>query len=449
MSHPAEVNEQQLLALLRELETLDAESRAQLLGGLSSRTLDEIKHLWRYWARPEQLPPPRLPNGKPWITWLALAGRGWGKTRAGAEFVISEARKSGAMRIALVGITPDDVRETMILGVSGIIPSSPRSFMPRYNQTLGKLQWPNGAEARVFSSETPRKLRGPQFHAAWGDELCAWSNAQETWDMLTFGMRLRRIDGIPPRVMVTTTPKPMKLLKTLMNASDTYISRGSTYDNAANLSTEILEKWKRQYEGTRLGDQELNAVVRDDVEGALWSSKLIDATRIRSGEEPEMKRIIVAVDPAVTSNRGSDETGICVAGEGIDGRYYVLGDFSGIFKPFEWANRVGSLYEQYRADRIIAEANNGGSLVEENLRLSNRNLPITMVHASRGKVARAEPICALYEQGKVVHVGRHEKLEEQMLQFTGQPSGSDDRVDALVWALYDLSSFSEFTYRLF
>lgn len=432
-----------LAHLGQQLKALPHDQRRLVLSSLSPTALDEILKCWPIWARESQLPP----QGDAWAYWLILAGRGFGKSKTGASWIIDEARKF-PMRIALVGSDPKDVRETMILGESGIIASSPSSFMPTYNPSLGKLTWPNGSIAQVFSSEDPESLRGPQFHAAWCDEICAWGYPQETWDMLLMCLRLPRPDGMPPRACITTTPKPMQLLRDIMRDPFTVITRGRTMDNAANLSSTTLAALKRRYEGTRLGRQELEAEVLDDIEGALWSTRLIEDNRVKKSDLPRMRRIVIGVDPAVTASAGSDETGIVVVGHGDDDVFYILDDQSGTLSPNEWARRVAGLYDDHKADRIIAERNNGGDLVAQNLRLVSRNLPITSVNASRGKVARAEPICALYEQGRVKHVGYLDKLEKQMLAFTGKAGNHDDRVDALVWALTEASEYTEFVWSM-
>lgn len=452
-------NTEQLIDLMREIQKLPSDKQTEVLESLDDDVIDEVKHLWRFWARPKQIAPPSVIRGhdgvdRQWSTWLILAGRGFGKTRAGAEFVIEEARRWGGMRIALVGITPHDVRKTMIEGVSGILACSPSSFMPKYNQSTGEITWPNGAIGQIFSSERPHKLRGPQFSSAWYDEIAACRLAKETWDMLQFGMRTPRPDGRPPRTVVTTTPKAIhlpggKILQEIMAEPTTVVTRGSTFENAANLSSSTLERWKRVYGGSRLGRQELEAELLKDTQGALWSSMWIDDRRVIDDSQlPRMKRIVIAVDPAVTSKRASDETGIIVAGHGDDGLFYVLDDQSGVLTPNEWGRRVAHLYDVWKADRVIAEVNNGGDLVEENLRACNVNLPISKVHASRGKVARGEPIGALYEQGRVCHVGIFRKLEEQMLRFTGDAKDKDDRVDALVWAIAELSSYTELVWSI-
>ena len=389
----------------------------------------ELLRTWRFRARPEQLAP-----AGDWLTWLILSGRGWGKTRTGVEWVIETVKAHPGWRLALVARTAADVRDTMVEGESGIMARSHRSFMPAYEPSKRRISWPNGSMATTFSAEEPDALRGPQHHAAWADELASWKYPDETWDMLQFGLRL----GDVPRVVVTTTPRPIKLVTALLADTTTRTTRGTTYDNAANLAATQVKKFRDRYEGTRLGRQELLGEVLDDMPGSLWQRADIDKSRVKVATE--LQRVVVAIDPAVTSGEDSDETGIVVAGKGDDGAYYVLADRSCRMSPDGWARRAAVAHDEFRADRVVAEVNNGGDLVEFTLRTLNANLPYTAVHASRGKRVRAEPIAALYEQGKVHHVGCLPELEDQMCAFL--PEGgekSPDRVDALVWALTELS----------
>lgn len=391
-----------------------------------SRLAQALDDPWRRQARPEQLPP-----AGDWSTWLVSAGRGWGKTRTGAEWVRSLAEGGQASRIALVGPTAADARDVMVEGESGLLSICPGHFRPDYEPSKRRLTWPNGCIATMFSSEEPDRLRGPQHGAAWCDELAAWRNLDATWNMLQFGMRL----GKHPRQLITTTPRPIKLLKELVKRDDTVVVRGSTYDNRENLAPTFFSQIVTRYEGTRLGRQELNAELLEDTEGALWSYSLIEKARLPADHRPELRRIVVAIDPAVSVSETSDETGIVVAGVGVDGKGYVLEDCSGKYSPTEWARRAIDAYNRHHADRVVAEANQGGAMVENTLRVLDKNLPIKLVHASKGKVTRAEPISALYEQGRVHHVGAFDQLEDQLCSFTPGSSGSPDRLDALVWAL--------------
>lgn len=388
---------------------------------------------WRSKARPAQL----APDGD-WLIWLVMAGRGFGKTRAGAGWVHELVETKQAGRIALVAPTAADARDTMVEGVSGLINTAPPWMRPIYEPSKRRVTWPNGAIATTFSSEEADRLRGPEHDAAWADELGAWQDPQSAWDMLQFGLRL----GAHPRCLVTTTPRPIKLLKELLGRTDVVVTRGSTFDNAANLAPTFLAAVRQRYEGTRLGRQELNAELLTDMPGALWQSDWLERDRVKMA--PELRRIVVAIDPAVSNNEGSDETGLVIAGVAADKQIYVLEDISGRYAPHEWARRAIDAYRRNKADRILAEVNNGGAMVEETIRHIDRSVSFKSVHASRGKVVRAEPISALYEQKRVHHVGLFTTLEDQMCAFTSdfdrnRNGYSPDRVDALVWALTELS----------
>ena len=389
---------------------------------------------WRQIARPSQV----APDGD-WRTWLILAGRGWGKTRTGGEWVHEQVEK-GCRRIALVGPTAADVRDVMIEGESGILATG--ANRPHYEPSKRRLTWPNGAQAFAYSADEPERLRGPQHDAAWADELAAW-RYPEAWDQLMFGLRL----GEDPRCVVTTTPKPTKQVKELAKADTTHLTRGTTYENLENLAPAFAEQIIRKYEGTRIGRQELNAEILEDIEGALWTRAMLDDHRTESA--PEMTRVVVAVDPAVTANEDSDETGIVVAGLGTDGHGYILDDLSSLLTPDGWARRAVAAYRSHEADRIVGEVNNGGDLVEVNIRTVDRNVSYRAVRASRGKRSRAEPVAALYEQGRVHHVGDYPKLEDQMCSWVPNTGlRSPDRMDALVWAITELMLGSVRTMRV-
>ena len=333
--------------------------------------------------------------------------------------------------------TAADAQDVMVEGESGILSTSPDYARPVYEPSKRKVTWPNGAQAMLFSAEEPESLRGVQHAASWCDELAAWQNVQATWDMLQFGLRL----GQRPRVMVTTTTRPVKLLKALLKreGEDVVITRGRTSDNAANLAPTFLSTIVNRYEGTRLARQELLGELLEDFEGSLWSRDNLDAHRIALDRLSVLRRIVVAIDPAVSTGEDSDETGIIVAGLGDDGRGYVLEDLSGRFAPAEWAAKAIAAYKRHKADRIVAEVNNGGQMVEATLRMIDANVPVRTVHASRGKIVRAEPVSALFEQGKVSLVGSFPELEDQMCSFMpGNTGAHDDRCDALVYALSDL-----------
>jgi len=422
-----------------DLRSLPDSEVAEILSSLSSLQAEELKYDWNFWARPEQLEP----SGD-WNTWVALAGRGWGKTRAGSEWVRHRIKK-GDKIVHCVAPTKGDVRRVMVEGDSGLLNvcwSGDKTYrgkhigFPTWSPTNNSLTWDNGAKAVFFSAEDPERLRGPQAYSMWADELCAWRNAQETWDMAQFGLRL----GKHPVSFVTTTPKTTKLLRTLISDTKTTISKGSTYDNAANLADTFIDAVRKTYEGTRLGRQELYAEVLDEASGALWNRNLLSKCEVEPDEVPTLNRIVVSIDPAVTSNAESDMTGIVVAGIDVNGIAYVLADHTGRYTPQQWASKAVELYREHMADRIVAERNQGGDMVRHTLHTEDETVPVKLVHASRGKMARAEPVSALYEQDKVKHVRGLNDLEDQMVQWEPLGSiGSPDRLDALVWAITDLS----------
>jgi len=407
------------------------------LAGLSIDELGFLVRDWLLWARPDQLPPSHL-NERDWTTWLLLGGRGAGKTRAGAEWVrnLALGRGNGAKQIALVAQTYADAREIMVEGVSGLMSVHRDDERPKFESSRRRLEWPNGAIAYLFSAEDPERLRGPQFSAAWCDELAKWRYAQETWDMLQFGLRL----GPNPRQVITTTPRPLRLLKTIMSDPLTIISRTATKANASNLSAAFLNAIVSRYEGTRLGRQELEGEILEDRPDGLWRRAMLEGLRI--SRPPPMKRIVVAVDPPASSTIKSDACGIICVGIGEDNIAYVLDDGTVERKrPLQWAQAAIALYRRYGADRLVAEVNQGGDMVHTIIAQVDPTVAVTSVRATRGKWLRAEPIAALYEQRRVRHVGTFPDLEDQMCDFTpeGRAKGSSpDRLDALVWALTDL-----------
>jgi phage terminase large subunit-like protein len=339
-------------------------------------------------------------------------------------------------RVALVGESLADARRVMVEGVSGLLAVHPPGLRPLYEPSKRQVTWPNGAIAQIFSAEDPDSLRGPQFSAAWCDELCKWRRPDETWDMLQFGLRL----GMSPRQVVTTTPRPTKLLKALLADPLAAVTRVSTEANAANLAPSFLEAIVGRYRGTRLGRQELDAELLEDRPDALWPRELIERARVRAA--PELRRIVVAVDPPAASGPEADACGIIVAGVSEEGRGFVLADLTRTrASPLEWARAVVRAYRRYQADRVVAEINQGGELVETVIRQIDATVPVRAVRAMRGKFLRAEPVAALYEQGRVAHVGAFPELEDEMNDFGPDGlsgGGSPDRVDALVWALTDL-----------
>lgn len=419
------------------LASLPDEEREAELKKLSTETRAVLLHHWPFWARPNQ----RAPEGD-WLTWLVLAGRGFGKTRAGAEWVREMAcgksplEAGGYQRIALVAETSADARDVMVEGDSGILAVHPKDFRPLYEPSKRRLTWPNGAMATLYNATEPDQLRGPQHDLAWADELAKWQYARETWDQLQFGLRL----GNRPRQMVTTTPRPIPVIRELMQAETTVITRGSTFDNASNLAESFLKTIRDRYEGTRLGRQELYAEVLDDVPGALWTRAVLEASRKK--EAPELARVVVAVDPSGTDGADEgDDIGIVVAGRGVDGRGYVLADLTCQLSPDGWARRAVTAYYRHEADRIVAERNFGGAMVKAVIKSADAQVPFKEVVASRGKAARAEPVSALFEQGRVSLVGSLPELEDELCMMTAAGylgERSPNRLDAMVWALSEL-----------
>jgi phage terminase large subunit-like protein len=394
---------------------------------------------WLLDARDHQIPPDEADS---WHSWLLLGGRGAGKTRAGAEWVTGMVRgllgiaQRRIMRIALIAETLADVRDVMVHGPSGLIAVSPRGERPRWKPSLRRLEWPSGAVAHAFSAEDPDSLRGPQFEAAWADELGKWRYAEETWDMLQFGLRL----GVRPRQVVTTTPRAIPLIRRLIDDPSVATTRARTADNAANLAPSFLAQVTAAYGGTRLGRQELDGELIEDRPDALWQRETIEAGRVKAA--PPLARIVVAVDPPASSGRRAGACGIVAAGVDSGGAGYVVADetVAGA-APEAWAAQAVALYRRLQADALVAEVNQGGEMVAAVLRVVDPAVPVTTVVATRGKHARAEPVSALYRQGRVHHVGSHPALEDEMCDFTpaGLSSGrSPDRLDALVWALSHL-----------
>lgn len=401
-----------------------------------------LPFLFEFWAMPHQLPP----EGD-WRSWVIMGGRGAGKTRAGAEWVRAQVEgarpldKGRCARLALVGETIDQVREVMIFGDSGILACSPPDRRPQWEAGRKRLIWPNGAQAHAFSAHEPEGLRGPQFDGAWVDELAKWKKASDTWDMLQFALRL----GDDPRVCVTTTPRPVAILRDLLALPSTVVTHAPTEANRANLADGFLAEVRARYAGTVLGRQELDGVMLGATEGALWTHEMVEAAQI--DHVPPLDRIVVAVDPPVTGHAGSDECGIVVAGVKLTGgpgdwRAFVLEDATvHAASPMQWAEAAVSAYERHSADRIVAEVNQGGDLVEAVIRQVDPMVPLTKVRAAQGKSARAEPVAALYEQGRVSHLRGLGTLEDQLCAMTTrgwEGKGSPDRLDALVWALTDL-----------
>ncbi|RWR10895.1 DNA-packaging protein [Paenirhodobacter populi] len=419
-------------------ETVDA-----FLEGLDENAFLALPWVFEFWALPHQLPPEGA-----WKSWVIMGGRGAGKTRAGAEWVRAQVEGAGpgdpgrARRVALVGETFDQVRDVMIFGDSGILACSPPDRRPEWEAGRRRLVWPNGAVATAFSAHEPEALRGPQFDAAWVDELAKWKKAGETWDMLQFALRL----GDHPQQVITTTPRNVGVLKAILNNPSTVVTHAPTEANRAYLAASFLEEVTARYGGTRLGRQELEGVLLDDVEGALWTTAGLETARVEAA--PELDRIVVALDPSVTGNAGSDECGIIVAGAVTRGpvqdwRVWVLDDCTARGRPTDWARAAIAAMETWGAEKLVAEVNQGGDLIETVLRQIDPLVPFRALRAARGKAARAEPVAALYEQGRVRHLrgGRLGTLEDQMCRMTTrgfEGRGSPDRVDALVWAVSEL-----------
>ena len=396
----------------------------RVLDGMSPEDRYQLLYDWSSWARPEQLPPPG-----DWLTWLIQAGRGYGKSRTGSEFIRDRVATQGARRIGLVGRTPADVRDTMIEGESGILACTPPDSRPQYEPSKRRLTWANGAIGLTFTSYEPDQLRGPQFDTLWWDELAAFKYLRETWENGQLALRL----GPHPRQIVTTTPRPVALLKEIIKAPSTHVTRGTTYENLVNLAPNFRAQILSRYENTTRGRQEIMGEMLDDLPGALWHRSTIVYR-----EAAELKRICVAIDPAVTSTEDSDETGIIVCG--VDHKDFgsVLGDHSLRGTPDQWGRKAVWAYHQYRANLIVAEANNGGEMIQHVIRTVDPTVPVKLVHASVGKHTRAEPVAALYEQGKMYHVRAFPDLEDQMCTWLPDDPESPDRMDALVWAFTEL-----------
>lgn len=415
---------------------------AQDLALLNDNHVAALYRDWQVWARDDQLPPETADDETPWRVWLILGGRGAGKTRAGAEWVRAKAlglapvASEPARRIALIGETIGEVRNVMVEGVSGILSVHAPEERPSFESSKLQLTWPNGAVAQMFSAENPEGLRGPQFDAAWCDEIAKWRTADQTWDMLQFGLRL----GDRPQVVATTTPRRVPILERLVEDAATVVSRSTTADNAGNLAPSFVADMMRRYGGSVLGRQELFGEIIADDGGGLWRRDWIEEQRI--SHPPPLKRIVVAVDPPVTATVQSDACGIVVAAEGQDRRFYVLADRSVQGRePSVWARAVIAAQTDFDADRVVAEVNQGGDLVVSVLRHIDPHCSVRKVRATRGKWLRAEPVAALYAEGRVAHVGVLQALEDEMCLFgtDGWARGrSPDRLDALVWALSDL-----------
>ena len=423
-------------------EQVKPEQLIELFAALTDEEASLLQFQWSFWARPQQLPPSITSD---WLTWLILAGRGFGKTRSGAEWVRNLVENHKYGRIALVAEDAGDARDVMVEGESGIIAVCPPWNRPNYEPSKRRLTWPNGARATIFSADDPESLRGPQHDAAWLDELCKWRYQQEVWDQLQFGLRL----GRKPVQCITTTPKPTKLLKEIVKRESTLITKGHTYDNLDNLADTFRDAIVARYEGTRLGRQELSAEILDDNPNALFHQPNIDKNRVRKSDLPEeLNQTLIGVDPPATGNPNSNECGIVAGSRDIantnHAHFYIHGDHTVQGRsPEKWAAAAVSAYYKHMANAIVAEVNNGGDMVESTIKNVDPTVKVIKVRASKGKWIRAEPVAGLYEQGRVHHVGSYSDLEDQMCDF--DPSGtvegdSPDRLDALVWVLAELSN---------
>lgn len=449
---------------LVDISTRDLE---KIIGGLDPDAAEALLWDWGFWGRSEQ----QIPCDE-WSIWLALAGRGWGKTRTGAEWTREQIKK-GVMRIGLIAPTAADARDVMVEGQSGILGvcwEHDRTHagvligIPDYEPSKRRLTWANGAIATLYSAEKPGRLRGPQHEKIWADEIAVWERMRETYDMAELGLRL----GDDPQMMITTTPKPRALLREIAAEETTIITGGSTYENRANLAAKFFHKIIRKYEGTALGRQEIHAQMLDEAEGALWQRDWFDRGRVNKSQMPELRRSAIAIDPAASNTESSSETGIIFGGVGTDNRGYVVEDLSGHYSPDGWARAAILCYFRNHANYIVVERNNGGEMVEATIKLTatamkaekiitTDQVPVVTVWASQGKYARAEPVSGLYEQGKISHV-HHGKVDPSELGpdqvaahfdltvledqcCTWEPNGkfrSPDRLDAVVWLWTDL-----------
>lgn len=430
-----------------ELAALPPDQQAEFIASLSTAEADALLHSWRgFLARPSQI----APDGD-WSIWLMLAGRGFGKTRVGSEWIRENVCGSSPLaagkynRVALIAETAADGRDVMVEGESGLLAVHPKDYRPDYEPSKRRLTWPNGAVATVYNAVEPDQLRGPQHDLAWGDELAKWRYARDTYDQLQFGMRL----GKYPRQLFTTTPRPIELVKELIiranRGEGVVITRGKTMDNAGNLAAPFLDQIKARYEGTRLGRQELDGEVLEDLPGALWTRTMLDQWREKEAP-PNMKRVAVAVDPSGSDGTSEEADAIGITAGGVDlntgnGIGYLTHDWTINASPQEWGRRAVQLYHQIDADLIVAEGNFGGAMVEHVIRSVDPNVPVKLVNASRGKHVRAEPIASLYEQGRIRHVGAFPELEDEMCMMTSTGYAgerSPNRADAAVWLFTEL-----------
>lgn len=437
---------------ISELRKLPKEVQEEFLNSLTKDELLQYQYDWTMHARPKQL----LPKGG-WNTALIMAGRGFGKTRLGAEWIIQK-KNEGAMRIGVIAPTTSDIIKVVVDGESGVLKSSPPWDVPKFNQTRLELTWKNGAKLLCFSAEKPERLRGPQFSKVWFDEIATCSKADEVYDMAMMGLRLESLDGSPPQMLITTTPQDIPIVGELHDSAvngdkdksgnlKVLMVNGSTRENAQNLDDRYLETMSDRYDNTRLGEQEIEGKLLRQVDGALWTAEMLENC-VFKGEDKEKQdiikslvRIVVGVDPSGSSGKKGDYQGIVVCGVDEVGNYWVIEDGSVSETPTGWARRCINLYKKYDADKIVAEKNFGGEMVRSNIHTVDSDAPVKIIHASKAKHVRAEPIANLYEQGKVRHLKYFKQLDEELSKMTYQGykgRGSPDRLDAMVWAMTEL-----------
>jgi phage terminase large subunit-like protein len=423
------------MSMAEKVALLEPEERDEFIEKFGGA--HQVRYDWKFWGRPKQFAPPG-----DWFAWLNLGGRGAGKTRTGAEWVREKVEENWKFPLRIAGIaeTKADARDVIVEGDSGILSVCPPHRKPKYEPSKRRVTWSNGTQLFLFSGDEPNQLRGPQFHFAWVDELAKYLYAQEAWDMLEFGLRL----GEHPQVIVTTTPRPVPVIMDLVKDPDCITTVASSYENYGNLSSRFIKRVIRKYEGTRLGRQEILAEILSDVPGALWTRSIIEHSRRKQlPAGVDIIKLVIAVDPAVTSGEDSDETGIAAVGLGTDRHGYVIRDRSGVLSPKAWAHRVVSMFDRMEADRVIGEINNGGDLVEVNLRTvdTKERIPFRKVRASRGKSVRAGPVSSLFEQDRCHILGIMPQMEDQLVAFTDEGyigGGSPDRAEAMIWGVFDL-----------
>lgn len=422
-------------SIIERLKALPLPARRRIIAGLSAKDRERLTHDWKAWRRPKQ--DPRWDD--PWFIWLLMTGRGFGKTRTGAEAVNEAVWERGVKRIVLMGNTEDETIRIMVKGQSGLLNIGPPEQRPEFHKNDLELVWPNGATALVCSSETPDKVRGPEFEMGWVDELASFSNLQDElnspWENLKMAVRL----GDDPRIIVTSTPRRLQLLRDLIKEETTRLTEGSTYENISNLSKRYIDNTIKPKEGTRLAQQEIHGKILPDEEGSLWKSKDVEKTRIANSTKKlieSMERMVITVDPATTATDESDKTGICAAGA-AGTEAYIFRSLGLNTSPNGWASAACRLYDEFEADYIIAEANNGGDMVKTVIKGIRPDIPVRIIKASRGKQIRAEPVSEMYENHRVHHVGVFEELEMDMYRFP-KDHEYDDEIDAMVYAVTDL-----------